>query len=1083
MSKWSIIKQLARQYRSEVFASKKLADTLFPCEQILNAALLKSNIKAVALSDDDPLLMGAVAELDMAAQRIWYCKSLPDSFRYFAIAHEIAHSQLHLNKTPCPSDAFSISPSIYYSSLDDEQLIGYSHKQRRELEASIFAVEMLIPVSLVRKAFLEGDRAQIIARKSGLSIDLIYSQLINSLLPLTDGSWSDISNVYQKSQDKTQSKAIGVSHGPALVIAGPGTGKTTALTARVGHILSTGENPEHILALTFSNRASDELRDRLESSFPDQAHKIWTGTFHSFGMEILRRFGSMIGLNSDPKIIDEVDAAILMERYMDELDPLRRFSLKAPTYHIHQLYTTISRCKDEFLSPEECTGLISMCKNDEFDTEKTKLAEESAAFCNSYACWQQILQNIGGVDYGDMIYRAVDLLICHPEIAKLLRKEYNHILVDEYQDINRATAILIRLIAGDGRSLWAAGDLRQAIYGFRGASSKNLEQFDIDYPRSRVFVLQENYRSLPRLVDIFNKTAMHMPGYPEKPEWVPFRCNQPGSLHLIHANSAKTPLVRIAEMIRESVSEGISFTQQAILCRTNDQAQEIADELEKLGIPVLHPGSFFVRDEIKDMLSLIQYLYNKDPIALERIKSFTQYADSTQSIEDIAPSIDSDQQQDAYHALCNYLFETSRYLYPLFDNDSSASIHKRICIQQLLLMASGLLRSSITANTYGAFLQRIEMMAGIQNIGKVDIPAATDDIDAVKVMTIHRSKGLEFSSVYLPDLLKPSRGRTATLVPLVEPIKAKLSTSKNQDEDERVMFVAMTRAKDRLTIVIPTEAVKLNEPYLQLRSILKEFCSSEEWIEEEITKPDEKISAHSQNLSDHTYSLWDIDHYLECPRRFFYRQDNQLNGFLSPHPYSKAIRISHEIMEWIRTSHLKKPVVSTDDVKGHFERLWSREVFPETDYCRRLKERAFQIVSTYAILLEREPPIDISFVIAAFPEGSIKIPIQYAYSIHPDGITVEWLIDDKPDGKLEGNQGISLMCYAFSQANPNLPFQVILRNMLTGGYKIAQPSRNIDRHIQKYRSALKDIGMHTFPAKPGYHCRTCYYRLLCSESE
>jgi len=271
--------------------------------------------------------------------------------------------------------------------------------------------------------------------------------------------------------DESQKKAAHAEVCPLLVKAGPGTGKTRTLVGRMVHLLSAKQvRSEAILALTYSNKAAEEMRSRVGRVLPQESLKIWMGTFHAFGLEILRKYGSRLGLPSDLRVIDPVDALYMLETALASLDLDYYRDLVEPARFLPAILTVISRAKDELKGPAEYQHEAELMRHRATTFEEIETAEKASEVARVYAFYQQGLQDQGAADYGDLISRSVTLLQDHVDVREAFRKQYEHIVVDEYQDVNTASRMLLRHLAGAGGGLWVVGDQLQAIYRFRGAA-------------------------------------------------------------------------------------------------------------------------------------------------------------------------------------------------------------------------------------------------------------------------------------------------------------------------------------------------------------------------------------------------------------------------------------------------------------------------------------------------------------------------------------------------------------------------------------------------------------------------------------
>lgn len=561
MADWNALRRRARALHRQLRLQlpPEARRTLLPtADALLQAAERETEVDRRALPAADPLLAGAYAVLDRDFPAIWYAAS-PDispARQRFAQAHEFAHFYLHpeLGEDHCDIEE---SPEAFappsYRVQQSQIAEGYSRKERREEEANLFAAELLLPCTTLYRLFTERRwTATRIANHSGLSLSCVQSQLACALLT---GAGRDTTEEHLRDSqqiatplpssigigigigiglDASQAAAARIETGPVLVDAGPGTGKTRTLIARILFLLTEQRvRPENVLALTFSNKAAEEMHTRLRAEVGDLADRVWIGTFHAFGREMLRKEGVRLGLSSSIDLIDLPDSVKLLEENVDRLQ-LRHFEyLNQPILPFPDILECISRAKDELISPQRfrqiaenrlalaiesqkaAQGISNRREQKSRQAEAEKLqvtAEKWLEVALVYEVYQELLQETDRLDFGDLIMRSVELLDAFPEVRTRWQRQYPHLLADEYQDINRASAQLVRRMAGEGRGLWAVGDLRQAIYRFRGASPANVREFETDYPGARKLELQRNYRSLPAIVALFGTYAGRMSG-------------------------------------------------------------------------------------------------------------------------------------------------------------------------------------------------------------------------------------------------------------------------------------------------------------------------------------------------------------------------------------------------------------------------------------------------------------------------------------------------------------------------------------------------------------------------------------------
>jgi superfamily I DNA/RNA helicase/Zn-dependent peptidase ImmA (M78 family) len=911
MPDWTPLRRRARAHFERLRAH--LPDDGLPlptAEAILEAAAAETGLARQPLPPGDSLLAGAHAVLDRDMGCIWYAQddTIPRTRQRFAQAHEFAHYWLHPGPCHCQPDDSLDTLFIDPTSLSFQIAQGYSPAERREKEANLFAAELVLPAPLLRRAYREyGWDAARIAAYVGVSEACALSQLCEALLlpeeaplpappPKNRGRESDTtssspaSNSRQSAEERqsrhtdgslplflgggagrgaaspgrglnaSQRAAAEIERGPVLVDAGPGTGKTHTLVSRVLYLLQERQvAPENILALTFSNKAAEEMRARLAEAVPDQADRLWIGTFHSFGMEMLRKDGGRLGLPLTPVLVETADAIVLLEQHLDRL-PLNEFAyLHDPTLPFPAMLRCLSRAKDELKTPDDYMAAAAMQYQTAQNDEQRRAALKSAEIAQFYAVYQRLLAENGLLDFGDLLMRPVELLDACPDVLARWQAQFPHILADEYQDINRASAQLVRRLAGEGQGLWAVGDLRQAIYRFRGASPANVREFETDFPGGRRLQLDTNYRSRPSLVSLFSAVAAQMPAAPGDKEAADFRAwlsqredeGHP-TVTLAVAADEEAQADGLAQQIREWEARGVSLREQAILCRTNGQATDLSERLEARGVPTLHLGDLFDRPEIKDMLSLVALACGPTGRELARVAQFAEYQIPP---EDVARLLDAAKQAgsafpgaltlaadlpdlstagreglrrlrahlepllyrgNAWMLLARYLFETSGYLRPLLATDTIANRQKRLALYQLLTFVqdcSKKLEQVVTDSPHRALLDHIRRLRACGE-DNVRLPASADALEGVRLMTVHASKGLEFPVVYLPNLVKgqfPPRGQAAMATPPpnllseVEPDEAAQASGKEEEAEGELclFFVALSRARDHLVLCRP----------------------------------------------------------------------------------------------------------------------------------------------------------------------------------------------------------------------------------------------------------------------------------------
>ena len=435
MEGFDIVRVLAKHMHEEACAHAGGENS---ATELLSGATAITGIERRAVPDDDPLLCGAEAILDPSVSAIFFKKGVSSDLAAFYQAHEFGHHFLDSTAGACSASDINVTMSEERIPLGVQRVEGYGQRERRECQANVFACEFLLPRDEARRLFLEElISATEIAQRIGVPIGLVYQQLSRALLvPEIVASTGPSHNV--PALDASQKAAAEVVTGPHLIEAGPGTGKTRTLIARIDYLLDRGTDPSSILALTFSNKAAEEIRERVAVSTPNAAPAIWAGTFHAFGLEVLRKFGHHLGLNPNVRLVDPGDSLLLLEERLPSL-PLKHYlQLYEPAFALRDILGAISRAKDELIGPDKYRQFgEKMLAATGVDEDALERAEKVIEVADVFAAYEDILQEEGVVDFADLIVRPVKLLQDHPEVREALREQYKWILVDEYQDVNR----------------------------------------------------------------------------------------------------------------------------------------------------------------------------------------------------------------------------------------------------------------------------------------------------------------------------------------------------------------------------------------------------------------------------------------------------------------------------------------------------------------------------------------------------------------------------------------------------------------------------------------------------------------------
>jgi DNA helicase-2/ATP-dependent DNA helicase PcrA len=606
---------------------------------------------------------------------------------------------------------------------------------------------------------------------------------------------------YLADLNPAQREAVLHTEGPVLVVAGAGSGKTRVLTRRIAHLLgAVGVKPPEILAITFTNKAAGEMRERVGDLVGPPARAAWVMTFHSACGRILRREAQRLGYRSNFTIYDQADQVRLVKRCLEELerDP-KRFTPRG-------IHSQISNAKNTLVGPDDYTERVA------------SFYDQTVA--EVYDLYQKRLFASNAVDFDDMLFLTVDVLERFPEAREKWQEAFRYILVDEYQDTNHAQYRLLQLLAEKHQNVFAVGDPDQSIYGFRGADIRNVLEFEHDFPGSYTIALEQNYRSTQHILDAANGVISHNRERKEKNLWSELGDGEP--VRVVEVEDEHAEARYVAAEIALLVEEGFSGSEVAVFYRTNAQSRVLEDVLVRQGIAyqVIGGPRFYERAEIKDLVAYLQVLDNPyDAVSLLRIANrprrgigdttlarLQTWADQREislweataeaemagvgaapqkalkAFRGTIESLMSATQEFEVPELIEEVLRRSGYLESL-EAERTIEAQGRIeNLEELVSVAREWREQTETEDkTLSAFLQEISLYS--------DQDAIRGDTSLVTLMTLHNAKGLEFRAVYLI-------GMEEGIFPHSRSIE-----EQGIEEERRLCYVGMTRAQERLTLL------------------------------------------------------------------------------------------------------------------------------------------------------------------------------------------------------------------------------------------------------------------------------------------
>lgn len=1025
MSHWQQIRLAAQAERRKLFTDFDSANVQLNPKVILERLEESTKIKRCPLASQDPLLQNSLAFIKPEWSALFFNQDLPEWFALYCQAHEYAHFFLHKTSAHCAESDFN-RVSTEDAPLGRNRVAGYSAHERREREANLFARELLLPSDLLRQLFIEKNwRAKDFKTATGLDIELIRQQLAHALLVFIPQS-NNIPNAQSKIKenilesseillDDSQKTAARSKSKRLLIEAGPGTGKTRTLTARILYLLKQGVAAENILALTFSNQAAEEMRERIAACAPDAATKIWLGTFHSFGLELLRKYSAEAGIDRNFRLLDPIDAGLLLEKHLLDLELRHYQNLKQPTANLKNILNAISRAKDEMADAaayeQAANEMLIKAQAAEKDDEKSLLAAEKALeIARVYRFYEQMSAEKGWLDLGDLVFRAARLLAADGSVKEQLQAQFTHILVDEFQDVNRAGGRLLKELTGANNYLWVVGDIRQTIYRWRGASAANLRLFLADFPDAETVSLDCNYRSQPPVVKLLNEFAPHVESESNNSSgWTAVRDEtSQKSIYNFVADSFTDETRFLAQQILQRKNDGLAFRDQIVLGRTNKILSDVAAELVKYEIPVLYLGNLFERDEIRDLLCLLalsspnsgRHLlrlcqlseYNFDPadvrrlmtaaeqtavafpMALKLAASDPQLTDETKakfaSLEQFLSDVNdnaSEQEATAWQFFAAYLFDASDYLLPIIKDEAVAAQQKRFALYQFLqfALAEHAKKDAVhlaDANPRQAFSRFVRhLSANHEESVFRRLPVWAEEIDAVKLLTVHQAKGLEFPVVYLPHLGNrhyPNSWRgepcplPAGLTGEVRDVRAE-----HEEEEKCLFFVALSRARNELILSCAKKYGEASSKSSRFLALLDKVLPPAADIEsaDQILDAENSFSEESPN-QNHLYSFYGLAKYIRCPRQYFYEHRWQLRGSQTEAVYFEFHQTVYGVIGWAKERKAAGEMVDELTAQAKLEELWRGKPLAAHSYSAIYLTEARVLVSRIIKLLSRAAP-------------------------------------------------------------------------------------------------------------------------------
>ena len=592
-----------------------------------------------------------------------------------------------------------------------------------------------------------------------------------------------------ESLNDRQKEAVLYNEGPLLIIAGAGAGKTKTLTTKIAYLINEkGVSPYSILAITFTNKAAKEMKDRLYKIIGEESNKLQVSTFHSFGLKLLRENYEVLGYDRNFVIMDSDDSLTVVKKILKDknLDP--------KIYNPRGIRNKISSCKNAMTSPEQF--------------EKYAVTDYEKIICEVYSKYEEKLRKNNSVDFDDLLLLPLKLFSENPEVLEKYQNIYKYILIDEYQDTNEAQYILTKTLAKKNRTITVVGDDSQSIYSFRGANYHNILNFENDYKDAKTILLEENYRSTSNILDAANQVIKNNKQRKDKNLWTSRGVGE--KIKYYRAYNEIDEAQYVIRKVKELVARNTDYKDIAVLYRTNAQSRVLEEEMLKENLPYRVIGSFYFYSskEIKDLIAYLRLIHNsKDNISLLRVINTPKRGIGLRTIENL--TIKADEEGTSIYDAISSGKELE------FKNiiEKLKEIQKDLTLTELIdkvLDASGMRKDLENENTLEAEV-RLENLEEFKSITKSfeekeglisledflleislvsDVEEYKDDPNRISLMTVHSVKGLEFDHVFVVGMEEG-----------IFPHMNSLMENSELEEERRLMYVAITRAKDDLHLI------------------------------------------------------------------------------------------------------------------------------------------------------------------------------------------------------------------------------------------------------------------------------------------
>ena len=954
-----------------------------------------------------------------------------------------------------------------------------------------------------------------------------------------------------------QREAVTHDAGPLLIVAGAGTGKTTVITRRIAWLIAQRRaRPEEILALTFTDKAAAEMEERVDQLVPYGYADVEIATFHAFGDSLLRGHSLEIGLKNDFSVLSRAEQVIFLRDRLFELPLARYRPLGDPTRHLQAIITLVSRCKDENISPDDyarcAERLRAAATGVPDDAEARDRAEAQVELAATYATYQELMSHEGNIDFGDQIVLALRLLRERPHVLNVHQRRFKYVLVDEFQDTNYAQFELLKLLTARHHNLAVIGDDDQAIYRWRGAAISNVLGFLDHFTGAKQIVLTENFRSHQAVLDAAYRLIVN-----NNPDRLEVRSGI--DKHLVAVREAPGPEPRhlhyetatqeadaVAQMIRERIEQGAwQLADVAVLVRSNGDADQFLRSFNLRGIPWTFSGNagLYGRPEVRLLLAFVRAVaHPDDSVSVHYLASSDLYQ---------VPIVDLTRCATHADRKHRWLFDVLREAEAIPELAGELSEEARLAIRSLVadlvrymelgremptgeLLYQFLVDSGWLARMSKAATARDE--AEVQNISKFfrriqdaskalrydnvrefvkhldalidageDPAVAEADVEtpAVRVLTVHKAKGLEFPVVFLVDLVQgkfPVQKRRDALELPDELIRDLLPSGNfHTQEERRLFYVGMTRARRELVLTSArdyggTRQRKVSQFVLEALDLPKDAARpfkgrAVEEIERFAPPPGQETGAlppiaDSEEL---LISHKQVDDYQTCPLK--YRYVHQLRVPILRHHTVVYGSTIHAVVEFYLKRRVEGNYTSLEDLLAEYDRKWLNQGFLTWEHQEARKAAGREALTRFWHQEEAEglkPTwVEKDF---AFSVGNNRVRGRFDRvdedllgAVIVDYKTSEVTRQKDADRRVAGSLQLKMYALAWRETTGRLPQWVELRFIETHVVGRREPTEaDLDEARAAIEAAAAGIRARRFDATPSRQaCRYCAYSQIC----